>query len=227
MTRRLLVLRPEPGASETLARAAALDWDVAKAPLFTAAPCDWVVPDPGAFDAVMITSANAARLGGDGLRHLVGLPLYAVGAASAQAARQAGFADVRAGDRDAAALLCRAAEDGVARLLHLAGREHRDAAHDAIRIERRIVYGVDAVEVLPPEARAALKGDAVALLHSPRAAALFGTLIDRAGLGRPDVRIAAISPAALDAAGPGWSAAIAAAEPTDQALLAAAARLCE
>jgi uroporphyrinogen-III synthase len=65
------------------------------------------------------------------------------------------------------------------------------------------------------------------LLHSPRAAALFAELADAAGVSRATVRIAAISPAVLAAAGAGWAAGIAASSPDDDALLAAAARMCE
>lgn len=227
MTRRLLVLRPEPGASATLARAQGLGWDAVKAPMFTAAACAWSPVDPTAFDAVMLTSANAARLAGEGLKSLIGLPLYAVGAASAEAARRGGFRDIRAGEGDVAALLDRAAREGIASLLHLAGREHRAAGRKGIRIERHIVYQMDAFEALPAEAREALRGEAVALLHSPRAAALFATLLDEAGIDRSGIRIAAISPAALEAAGSGWAGMIAAPAPTDAALLAAAACLCE
>jgi uroporphyrinogen-III synthase len=54
---------------------------------------------------------------------------------------------------------------------------------------------------------------------------LFARLIDAAGLSR--AAIAAISPATAAAAGTGWGRIAVAAVPTDDALLAAAARLCE
>jgi len=44
---------------------------------------------------------------------------------------------------------------------------------------------------------------------------------------RESIRIAALAPAVLDAAGAGWRASVAAAKPDDAALLAAAARLCQ
>jgi len=64
--------------------------------------------------------------------------------------------------------------------------------------------------------------DAIALLHSPRAAALLATLVDPS-----EISIAAISATTRDAAGDGWRAAIVADRPTDASLLAAAAKLCD
>jgi uroporphyrinogen-III synthase len=219
MIRPLLVLRPEPGASATVAKARAMGLEAMAVPLFTIRPLDWHLPDrhPG---AVLITSANAVRHGGPGLSRLADLPAYAVGAATAEAARRAGFGRVITGDGDAEAVLALARRDGVRAILHLAGREHREVMPDDIAIDRRIVYAAEAVESLPETARAALP-DAVALLHSPRAARLFARLVDPA-----DIAIAAISPAALAAAGPGWRVSEAAGRPTDASLLAVAAKLC-
>lgn len=227
MKPRLLILRPEPGGAATEARARALGWQTLWAPLFRVGPVDWSPPSPTRFDAMLLTSANAARLAGPALAGFVHLPLYAVGQATAEAARAAGFGDIRIGTGGVTPLIARAADDGVGSLLHLAGREHRHAERPGITIHRRIVYAADPVDRLPEEARSALTAGAIALLHSPRAAALFATLVDLASLDRRGVRIAAISPAALDAAGCGWAAAFAAASPDDDALLAAAARLCE
>lgn len=227
MTRRLLVLRPEPGAQASAARAREDGWNVVMTPLFTTAPCAWTAPDPSGFDAVMMTSANAARLGGPELDKLTHLPLYAVGPATAAAAKAAGFTQIRSGVRDGAALLALAAADGIASLLHLAGREHLPLARDGIRIERRIVYRSDAVSRLPDGALEALEEGAVTLLHSPRAASLFAALVDAAELSRERIRIAAISPAALAEAGGGWGRTAAADAPGDTALLAAAASLCD
>jgi uroporphyrinogen-III synthase len=219
MTRPLLVLRPEPGASATLAAARAMGLEAIVAPLFRVRPLDWTLPDVPP-EAVLLTSANAVRHGGTRLATLTHLPTYAVGAATAEAARQAGFDRIVTGDGDAEAILALARRDGIRALTHLAGRKHRDVVPHDIRIDRRIVYAADPVESLPVAARAALPG-AVALLHSPRAARLFARLADPAG-----IAIAAISPATLAAAGPGWRRAEAAAQPTDASLLAVAAKLC-
>lgn len=220
MTGPLLILRPEPGATATMRLAATMGLETIAAPLFTIRPRAWILPE-NAPEAVLMTSANAARHGGTALAALRHLPLYAVGHATADAARTAGFSTIVTGTGAADDILARAKADGVRALLHLAGREHRAADMPGIGIERRIVYASDAVEALPAAAHAALPG-AIALLHSPRAAALFASFVTPA-----PIRIAAISPAALAAAGHGWRATAVAARPDDASLLAAAAKLCD
>ena len=69
-------------------------------PLFEVVPLAWNA-DPEQFDAVAMTSANAARHGGAGLARFTHLPLFAVGEATADAARETGFNDVRVGSGNA------------------------------------------------------------------------------------------------------------------------------
>lgn len=225
MSRALLVLRPEPGASATEARARALGWQVTKAPLFAVAAREWEAPDPAGFDALLFTSARAAQFAGPALALYHGLPVYAVGAATGAAVRAEGFADVREGESSGIAIVQRAMAEGATRLLHLAGREHGQLAREGLTLTRRIVYAADAARALPEAAREALAGGAVALAHSPRAAALLGALLGEEMRGQ--TRLAAISSQALAAAGFGWKASTAPAQPTDEALLAASARLCD
>ncbi|HEX9931738.1 MAG TPA: uroporphyrinogen-III synthase [Allosphingosinicella sp.] len=222
MTGLVLVLRPEPGASETAARARRLGLEPVAAPLFAVRALAWEPPDPADFDAILLTSANGARHAGPGLAAFRHLPCVAVGEATAAAAMQAGFPDVRTGPGDAGAAL---ATIGDRRVLHLCGREHLPLDH--ARLARRIVYASDAVGELPETARAALGGGALALIHSPRAGALFALLADAAGLARPAIALAAISEAAATAAGRGWRSLAAAARPRDEALLELAAELCK
>ncbi|SFS11987.1 uroporphyrinogen-III synthase [Sphingomonas jatrophae] len=213
---KLLVLRPEPGASATVARAHALGMAAEAHPLFAVRALDWSLPDES-FDALLVTSANAMRHGGPLLRRLHALPLYAVGEATARAAREAGFGTIVAGEGDAAAILARAVADGQTKLLHLVGREHKAVEQAGVRIVRLPVYAAEETGTKVPE------GEAIALVHSPRAARLLAARVtDPARL-----RLAAISPAAAAAAGPGWAASRIAAAPNDDALLAAAASLCE
>ena len=196
------------------------------APLFVYRALPWTMPAeiPA---AVMLTSAAAARLAGPALDALTDRPCHVVGAATAAAARAAGFATIITAGPDAEALLADAAARGVTDLLHLSGREHRHAGHDAIRITRRIVYAADAADRMPPAALDVLAGGATALLHSPRAARLFGTLVEAAGLQRTDIAIAAFSPAVAVAAGDGWRAVAVAGWPDDASLLAAAGLPCD
>ena len=87
--RRLLVLRPEPGASATVKRARERGLEAVAAPLFEVEPLTWQAPDVDAFDGLLLTSANAVRHGGDELLKLRGLEVYAVGEATADAAASA------------------------------------------------------------------------------------------------------------------------------------------
>jgi uroporphyrinogen-III synthase len=220
VTRRLLILRPEPGASETAARARELGLEPVVAPLFEVRPLDWEPPEPGAYDAVLLTSANAARHGGPALKPLLTLPCWTVGEATAAAARAVGFADVRTGPGDGGALAEAALKAGVRRALHLHGRDHVPLSRRGLAVEGRAVYAAEAVSSLP--AAANLPGEVVALIHSSRAGALFASLSPR----REKVALAAISPAAAAAAGSGWADVAVAPEPRGEALLELAAKLC-
>ena len=219
--RRLIVLRPEPGASETVKRAKAIGLRAEAMPLFKVEPIDWQAPDPGSFDALLLTSANAVRHGGGGLKSLRGLPVYAVGEATGGAAREAGF-DIRSiGDNGVERLLGSIDQD--LKLLHLCG-EHRkqvDAGQEIVAVP---VYR--SAELPMPTAFADI-ADATVALHSPRAGHRFAELAQEAGLNRSSIRVAAISETALAAAGAGWERSAAAEKPDDDALLAVAARLCD
>lgn len=213
-----MILRPEPGASATVAGARAMGLDAFAMPLFAVEPVAWDAPDPSEFDALLLTSANALRHGGSGLEQLLGLPVYAVGQATADAARGAGFAIAGTGDAGVEALL--SSIPGNARLLHLCG-EHRTAtaAAPAVPVYRSL-------ELPPPEDLRGLEGQVVAV-HSPRAGWRLTELVDQAGIDRTSIRVAAISEAAAKAAGDGWAMCNAAETPDDPALLALAARLCD
>lgn len=225
--KRLLVLRPRPGADATAKRALAIGLRPIVAPLFAVRPIDWHPPDPANFDALLMTSANAARLGGEELFRYFKLPLFAVGHATAQAALDAGFARVVVGRGDGAAVVALAVARRRKRLLHLAGREHIEFDSGEASIERRIVYASEAIDRLSDSATDALRAGAVVLLHSARAARLFSKLVDAAGLDRHGIMLAGLSKAVILAAGAGWAATNAAPVPDDEALLAIAAGLCD
>ena len=211
---KLLIVRPRPGAEESATRALALGLEPILAPLFATRALAWTPPDPARFDAVLLTSANAARLGGAGLRPYLELPCYAVGERTAAAARAAGFAEVWTGPSDGAALAALAEREGARSMLHLGGREHialDGVAHVA-------VYASEPAGALPADL-----GEAVVLLHSPRAAARFAALAGDRGR----FTLAAISVQTADAAGRGWRKVAIASAPRDEALLELAAKLCQ
>lgn len=217
MTRCVAILRPEPGNAATAARVRDAGLDPLSLPLFETRPIGWAVPQPAAFDALLLTSANAVRHGGAGLAKLRGLPVLAVGAATAVAALAAGFAVARQGSGGVTELLDSAR--GFTRLLWLAGDVRTAIEHPALA-EVISIYASDPILLSAADA-AALRGS-VALVHSARAAERLALEAERHGIPRAAVRIAAISRNAADAAGGGWDAVAIAAAPDDEALIDAA-----
>ncbi len=219
MTRPIAVLRPEPGNRATCARVRTAGAHALALPLFEIVPLNWTPPDPTGFDALILTSANAVRAGGEALAGYTDLPVYAVGAATARAAEAAGFAIAAIGNDDADALIAAAATNGVTRALHLGGRETGVVASGIIA--RSIaVYASEAIEIAPEPLHALI--GATALLHSARAADRLGMLVARHGIDPATIALAAISPSVAQAAGPGWGQVVIAAHPNDAALIAAA-----
>ena len=105
---RILVLRPEPAASRTAARLAARGHETVILPLSKAEHAleevRMALAEP--HGALAITSAEVTRLLGrlgDGLRPHLATTLFAVGASSARAARDIGFANVLSADEQKAA----------------------------------------------------------------------------------------------------------------------------
>lgn len=220
--RRLFILRPEPAAGETVARAQAQGLDAVSMPLFKLEPVPWDVPDAASFDALLLTSANAVTNAGPNLADLRGLPVHAVGQATAEAARKAGFDIASTGDSGVERLLGSIEAD--LRLLHLCGEHRREPDNPRQQIQPVPVYR--AAELPPPQAIDSIAGQSAAI-HSPRAAERLASLVGERGLDKASVRLACISDAAAEAAGDGWEAKQAAEKPTDEALLALAAALCD
>lgn len=208
MNRPLAVLRPEPGNAATVARVRAAGLVAIPMPLFVVTPLEWAAPDPAHYHALLVTSANAMRLGGPGLERLKTLPVLAVGAATAAAARAAGFTVSDTGTGGVAEIVGRAR---TLRLLHLAGRDRLQSGVDVLTL-----YASDPIPVDPARLH-----DSVALVHSARAAARLAEIVTD----RTRVAIAAISLSAAGAAGSGWRAVGVADAPTDTALITAARAL--
>lgn len=213
--RRLIVLRPQPGASATVEKARAMGLEAVAIPLFEVQPLAWDAPEAAGFDGLLLTSANPLRHGGEGLHKLRGLPAYAVGEATAEAARAAGFDVAATGDEGIERLLGSIEAD--LKLLHLCGADRREPGAVRQQVTAIPVYRAAAIDADVSDA-----AGAVALVHSPRAAHRFAKLAQE----KVSIAVAAISAAAADAAGPGWEQVEVADRPSDEALLALAARLC-
>jgi uroporphyrinogen-III synthase len=214
---RIIVLRPQPGADATVEKARGLGLEAVAIPLFEIEAVDWDIPDAAGFDGLLLTSANAVRLGGDGLKSLRTLPVYAVGGATAEAAREAGFEVATAGNSGFEQLLGSIQPD--LKLLHLCGADRREPDAPKQEISQITVYRARPIEA--PDLSSS--NGSVALIHSPRAGRRFAELTSERG----SIAIAAISHAAAEAAGGGWKTVTVANQPTDDALLALAARLCD
>jgi uroporphyrinogen-III synthase len=213
----LLILRPERGAIVTAKRATALGLSPMVRSLFKVTPSAWDAPDPALFDALLLTSANAIRYGGGAIGLYRALPVFAVGAATAQTAREAGFTAVTEGAGNAADALRTLAKAGHSRPLHLSGEERTPYPHLPFTVTTRVVYEATPIAIELPTGRY------VALVHSARAAARFADLCPSPKL----VDVVAISAAVAIASGIGWHSISTASEPTDNAMLALAAMLCD
>lgn len=217
----LAVLRPAPCNLRTATMIEQAGGRSLLMPLFEVRALPWSPPRAADHDALVLTSANAVRLGGDGLDALRSLPVHAVGGATARAATEAGFRVVSVGKGGVEELSSALATAGVIRALHLTGADHRSVSE---RVAHTIaVY--ESVALDPGPAALSELRRSVTLLHSPRAGAWLRTLLDRHRIAPHTMAIAAISPAAADAAGAGWRAVTIATQPTDATLTAAALAL--
>lgn len=179
----MLVTRPEPGASETARRLATLGRTAVVASLLRVRPLAFT-PPPG-IAAVLITSGNAVPC----LPHILhGTPLLAVGNATAERARVAGFIDVYSADGDATALAAFAGERCApgATLLLATARRQGTALAAALRdqgfaVHRRTVYAAQRASRMPPQAIQALRdgGLDAALFLSAETAGAFVQLLPR------------------------------------------------
>jgi len=177
----LIVLRPEPGCAATVARAAALGLDAHGCPLFAIEARGWTPPPADAFSALLLTSANAVRHGGAALHRYRSLPVWAVGEATAEAAREAGFTIAATGDAGAQALVERM-RGQADQILWLCGEQRSAIAAPVATITALPVYAARRIEPAPQLA-ALLAEPAVAMVHSARAGKALGELVgERAAL---------------------------------------------
>jgi uroporphyrinogen-III synthase len=175
------ITRAQPGADATAQRVRALGHEAVVAPLLAVRVLPDVTVDLTGVAALAFTSANGVRAFADATGER-GLKVFAVGAATAQAARAAGFKSVLSADGDVEAL----AEGIAARRGELRGVVlHPGAAEPAgdlagalekqgVEARRLILYETAPVEDIDTASLAA--SDAV-LLHSPRAAQVLARLL--------------------------------------------------
>jgi uroporphyrinogen-III synthase len=223
VTLRVAITRTLPDAERTAERVRALGAQPVLAPLITIIPCayDTNVEDA---QALLFTSANGVRAFPDA-RRLHAKPVLTVGDATAEAARSAGFSEVRSADGDAGALAALAKatlQPNAGKLVHIAG-DHvaGDLAGElgaaGFTVERRVGYAARAALTAPPALLGPLD---IVLFHSARATETF------VALGAPNadkLTAACISEAVAQAAGKArWARIIVSPAPREDALLRAA-----
>ncbi len=232
MSRRILVTRAEPGASETARRLRDLGFEPIVEPLFAVEPIPAAIPP---FDALAFTSANGVR---EFARRTPerAATVFCVGARTAETARQAGFGRVVSADGDVGALAslieARLAPD--AKLLHAGNEESRGDLAGALSAKGWSAVFLPLYRAAPiatpgTELARHLAGEqafSAVLVHSPRGAAILKSLAASFPNAAP-IDVAAISPAAA-APVSGLARRIEIAdEPNEAALLAALQRLGE
>jgi len=167
---RVWITRARPGADRTAERLRALDLEPVVQPLLTVQPLSPVLPDLDRFAALVFTSLNGVAAYA-ALTPRRDQPVFAVGDATAQAACDAGFAEVRSAAGDLEDLTDLLAEAAPSPLLAVAAEA---PAGDLTQSLRR-AGGGQSVEILtvyrtiPTSAAVPAAIDAV-LIHSPRAA---------------------------------------------------------
>ena len=177
------ITRAEPGASATAERVRALGALPLVAPLLEVCDLDTPLPVLEPFGALAFTSANGVRA--FARRSPVrDLQVFAVGAATSRAAREAGFRKVLSADGDVAALargIASRAGDLKGPILHPTATEPAgdlagDLAAQGIRLESLALY--ETKPISPPRGLLdrAMGAQAV-LLHSPKAARQLAKLL--------------------------------------------------
>lgn len=230
------VTRAQPGADQTAARLLALGRHPLVAPVLDVRPVPRLSLDLRGVGALAFTSANGVRAFA-ALSPRRELVVFAVGEATAAAAKAAGFDRIQAQSGDVAALaahIVMARDRFAGALLHPcaqapAGDLVGDLVRAGLAARAVAVYETAQCEVLPDCVAAALdqRGLGAVLVHSPRAARIIARLI-----GTPQRRAQAqglsvfgLSPACLAPLAPlAFARTAAAARPAEDDLLAELAR---
>ncbi|WP_426024403.1 uroporphyrinogen-III synthase [Brevundimonas sp. PWP3-1b1] len=172
---RIWITRAEPGASRTAARLRDMGFEPIIAPLLAIENLTPPVPDLARFNALAFTSINGVAAFA-ALTRERDRPVFAVGDATAQAARDAGFADIRSASGDLhalARLIASELNDGVV----LAPQAETpagdfDAALANAGARNVSIQPLTVYRARPTTVAAPTIFDAV-LLHSPRAAKIL------------------------------------------------------
>jgi uroporphyrinogen-III synthase len=221
--RRVWITRASPGAEATAGRLRALGWDPVVAPIL-ATRILTVSVDLAGVGALAFTSGAGVRA----FAHLTDrrdLPVFTVGAATAAATREAGFAKVQSADGDVGALgrlisESRRTFSGV--LLHAGALEPAGDLAGELQRSGVPARALPVYETMPAQLSAGFLAGLVSidavLVHSPRAGRRLAEILD--GVAAPHLSAYGISAEALAALeGIDIGPTIAATLPNEDALL--------
>ena len=192
---RVLVTRSADDAKPLTAALEARGHEVLQAPLFTIVPAqgdaEGLIGDLTGLQALLFTSANGVRAFA-ALTAARDLTVFAVGDATARAARDAGFRRIEsaAGDvKDLAALVAARLRPSEGALFQgaasvLAGDLKGDLERAGFTLRRSVLYRAEPATALPAPVRAALERGEIdaALFFSPRSGKTFVRLLREGGL---------------------------------------------
>jgi uroporphyrinogen-III synthase len=207
---RALVTRPREESEGLAAALAARGVEAIIEPMMQVQFPTAASPDLAGVQAVLCTSANGVRALA-GVTDERGLPIFAVGDATASRARVEGFNTVQSAGGAVADLVRLVVEklrpqDG--RLLHIAGNVVAGDLVGSLRrngfaIDRIVLYEAQPVAMLSEATVGALRSGSIdfAMFFSPRTAAIFTPLANDAAVAKCCAKIIALSiSAAADAA---------------------------
>ncbi|MEP2734682.1 MAG: uroporphyrinogen-III synthase [Erythrobacter sp.] len=225
MTHQIIAVRPEPSLSATLELAQELALPLQGFALSRAHPCDWTAPDPADFDAILAGSGNAFRHGGAQLAKLTSLPVFAVGAKTAEAAVETGFRVSLEGQGGLQVLIDSLGPGAPERLLRLSGKDHVTLnPPEQVSLHKVITYRMEQISLTQAQADL-LQQPAIIMLYSASSAAHFREQCEQFDVDIAQITIAALGPRIAKAAGNGWAAVHASDKPSEAELLALAIRL--
>lgn len=236
---RVLVTRPEADAAPLAAELAARGHTAMIEPLLTIVAKPDAVVDLSDVQAIALTSANGARSLAERTTRR-DLPVFAVGDATATAARAANFAEVESAGGDVvglADLFAARLDPGAGAIFHpaarhLAGDLQGSLEAKGFAVRRVVLYESEPSPALSEAAEAALRDGRIdaALFFSPRTGKTFVRLLTESRLAAVCNRVYAVclsDAVAEEIKRLPWRALLIAAKPTQAALLKSLAALDE
>jgi uroporphyrinogen-III synthase len=183
------VLRAREDALRTSEKIEKLGFAAVVSPVLEIVATGATIP-PGAYDAVLVSSAKGIECVGGAADACKDLPLHVVGAKTANAAKARGWRpDIVAGNAEAILPLLLARYPAPAHFLYLAGRDRQAALETGLqacghRTTAIDVYEARAAQSLTQEARTALAAGQIdiALHYSRRSVEIFLNLVEAHGL---------------------------------------------